>query len=511
MTRKQLQAHRETLQPLLRKRTPVQFDTSVAATKLKAGIQAWNRDALRLLKGTPGGRSYAASFEALGRMTYGTLVDVRKQLRSRQDVIDQFLGGTPPAAKPKKAALEQVKAPAARRTSRPARPKTFEFDVCLSFAGEDRPYVKGVYDALTAAGIKVFYDFDEDITAELWGKDLYVDLDEVYRKRARFCIMFLSRHYARKVWTNHERESAQARAFVESEAYILPIRLDATEIPGIRPTQGYLSKSTPLQTIVNSMLKKLGRPVIAQASTSAKPRNPSAKPRTPPKSKGSLSGHVVLLGDRLYQAEHVRRGHDRVTEVELTVRGEEDRTALRALDGGHVGYRKVRFVDRLDAMDVQAHLMGESTKKGVSVISMKLTPVGDVGSGMRISFAGEEPGSMVERRLRQLLLGEAPSPSQSSPFQADLPLEVQGGVLPYARQLARHKGEALQLAERLAVYFIRSLNVVDTIAQLQFKQNPTGKVSVSFKGTLSARYSNEAPVNLNFTGTLSENDTSAAF
>ncbi|MNC80189.1 hypothetical protein D3C75_1328950 [compost metagenome] len=42
------------------------------------------------------------------------------------------------------------------------------------------------------------------------------------------------------MWTNHERESAQARSFVEKVEYILPIRLDDTEIPGIRSTTGYI-------------------------------------------------------------------------------------------------------------------------------------------------------------------------------------------------------------------------------------------------------------------------------
>jgi len=52
--------------------------------------------------------------------------------------------------------------------------------------------------------------------------------------------MFLSCHYAEKLWTNHERKSAQARAFIEKGEYILPARFDNTEIPGISPTIGYI-------------------------------------------------------------------------------------------------------------------------------------------------------------------------------------------------------------------------------------------------------------------------------
>lgn len=112
------------------------------------------------------------------------------------------------------------------------------YDVALSFAGEERPYVEAVADALRNAGVKVFYDDYEKVT--LWGKDLYSHLDYVYRKASRYCVLFVSESYARKVWTNHERQSAQARALEENLEYVLPTRFDATELPGLRPTIGYL-------------------------------------------------------------------------------------------------------------------------------------------------------------------------------------------------------------------------------------------------------------------------------
>jgi hypothetical protein len=114
----------------------------------------------------------------------------------------------------------------------------FEYDVALSFAGEDREYVEKVANYLKGKGIKFFYDKYEK--TKLWGKDLYVHLDEVYQKKAKYCVMFLSCYYAEKLWTNHERKSAQARAFKEKGEYILPARFDDTEIPGILPTIGYI-------------------------------------------------------------------------------------------------------------------------------------------------------------------------------------------------------------------------------------------------------------------------------
>jgi hypothetical protein len=55
----------------------------------------------------------------------------------------------------------------------------FEFDITLSFAGEDRQFVSCVAVKLKAAGYKVFYDEFEQIN--LWGKDLYTHLDQIYR------------------------------------------------------------------------------------------------------------------------------------------------------------------------------------------------------------------------------------------------------------------------------------------------------------------------------------------
>lgn len=46
-------------------------------------------------------------------------------------------------------------------------------------------------------------------------------LDTIYQNSAKYCEMFVSKYYKEKLWTNHERESAQARAFAQSEEYLL--------------------------------------------------------------------------------------------------------------------------------------------------------------------------------------------------------------------------------------------------------------------------------------------------
>jgi hypothetical protein len=116
-----------------------------------------------------------------------------------------------------------------------------EFDIALSFAGENRVFVEKVAIYLKKMGYSVFYDKYEKVT--LWGKDLFEHLSKIYYELSTYTVMFISKHYAKKLWTNHERKNAQARAFESNKEYVLPVRFDNSKIPGILPTTGYLDLS----------------------------------------------------------------------------------------------------------------------------------------------------------------------------------------------------------------------------------------------------------------------------
>ncbi len=133
----------------------------------------------------------------------------------------------------------------------------FDYDISISFAGEDRSIAKAIATKLHEENIRVFYDDFEK--ANLWGKDLVLHLDEVYRKKARYCIIIASSYYKQKIWTNHELKSALARSIQQQEEYILPIVLDDTEIPGIRPTTGYIKyqDEKDINIIVDLVQQKL--------------------------------------------------------------------------------------------------------------------------------------------------------------------------------------------------------------------------------------------------------------
>ena len=133
----------------------------------------------------------------------------------------------------------------------------FDFDVAVSFASSERTQAERLALLVKNAGFRVFYD--SFYPEQLWGKDLVVFFDEIYRKRSKFCVIFVSQEYLDRMWTNHERKSAQARAIQEKgNEYILPVRVDDSELPGLQPTIGYLGlKEFGIDRIAEILVAKL--------------------------------------------------------------------------------------------------------------------------------------------------------------------------------------------------------------------------------------------------------------
>ena len=132
----------------------------------------------------------------------------------------------------------------------------FEYEVVLSFAGEDRAVAEEFASLLRAKGIRVMDD--ESQTAELGGGDFVTHIAELYRTKAYYSVMFLSRHYPLHRWTEAERTAAQEHSLREADEYILPILLDDTEVPGIVETSGFRDlRQTPLEGLVHLIEQKL--------------------------------------------------------------------------------------------------------------------------------------------------------------------------------------------------------------------------------------------------------------
>ncbi|PHS29624.1 MAG: hypothetical protein COA85_00235 [Robiginitomaculum sp.] len=130
------------------------------------------------------------------------------------------------------------------------------YDIAISFAGEDREIAEKLANSIVLKGFNVFYDDYEK--ANLWGKNLYDHLIKIYRDEAKYCLILISNNYAKKLWTNHERRAAQTRAIKENCEYILPLKLDDTDIDGILDTVGYIEYNhTKFEEIINLIEEKI--------------------------------------------------------------------------------------------------------------------------------------------------------------------------------------------------------------------------------------------------------------
>lgn len=167
-----------------------------------------------------------------------------------------------------------------------------KYHIALSFAGEDRKYVEEVANHLQAAGVDVFYDLFEE--EDLWGKDLYEHLTSIYRDQAMFTVMFVSEFYVKRLWGTHERKSAQARAFRESNEYILPAMFDTSvEVPGMLETTGYidLNKKTP-EKLADLIVRKLIKAGVTLEGNNTYSEDVKADVDYPIKSRGKI-GKIV--------------------------------------------------------------------------------------------------------------------------------------------------------------------------------------------------------------------------
>lgn len=133
----------------------------------------------------------------------------------------------------------------------------FEYDFALSFAGEDREIVEELVLYLKKLNVKVFYDYF--YKSELFGKDLLDHFKTIYGSNtSKFVVVFISKHYKLKDWTNIEFEIALDEAKRRRKEYILPIKLDDTKVPGIKSSIGYIDYyKEDISSIVKILIDKL--------------------------------------------------------------------------------------------------------------------------------------------------------------------------------------------------------------------------------------------------------------
>ena len=147
-----------------------------------------------------------------------------------------------------------------------------QYEVALSFAGEQRTYVEQVAITLQTRGISVYYDDFEKII--LWGKDMTEELQSVYEHRSDHVVIFISKEWVEKAWPRHERRATLSRAVQEREEYVLPVRFDDTPVPGLPGSINYLqAKDYSSAELATHIAEKLGvKPFVGKASNVPPPR-----------------------------------------------------------------------------------------------------------------------------------------------------------------------------------------------------------------------------------------------
>lgn len=134
---------------------------------------------------------------------------------------------------------------------------TYDYDISISFAGENRSIAEQIARILQEYSINVFYDKFEQY--DLIGKDLATHLPDIFSKRARYCVVLISKYYPQKKWpSNIELPAVRDRSFQQDGDYILPILLDDTSIPGLPSTIGCLDlRNTSVENIAGDIARKV--------------------------------------------------------------------------------------------------------------------------------------------------------------------------------------------------------------------------------------------------------------
>ena len=104
----------------------------------------------------------------------------------------------------------------------------FEFEVALSFAGENRELAQFISETLTILDVSNFYD--EMFEANFLGKAWSDQFQSIFSERSKYVVTLLDKHHAKKIWPTFEREHFAPRIADES---VIPIFLDDTKFVGI--------------------------------------------------------------------------------------------------------------------------------------------------------------------------------------------------------------------------------------------------------------------------------------
>jgi hypothetical protein len=103
-----------------------------------------------------------------------------------------------------------------------------EFEVALSFAGENRKLAREIAKQLTELDVVVFIDeqYEANYLGKIWSKEF----KEIFGPKSRFVVCLLDENHLEKIWPTFERDIFKPRV---AAGAVVPIYLDETKFVGI--------------------------------------------------------------------------------------------------------------------------------------------------------------------------------------------------------------------------------------------------------------------------------------
>lgn len=138
----------------------------------------------------------------------------------------------------------------------------YEFDIAISFAGENRDFASFIVDNLKSQDISVFYDrhYEDNYLGGPWS----THFQEIFTQRSRLVVALLDKYHKEKLWPTFERDCFSLRI---ANGEVIPVFLDNTLFPGIPADlvsikfvfQGNLEeqKNSIMQNVVSRIVSKL--------------------------------------------------------------------------------------------------------------------------------------------------------------------------------------------------------------------------------------------------------------
>lgn len=181
-----------------------------------------------------------------GDLEQGTVRDSFAQIRERLDTeLWKFWFNT------SRELLDSVVGPLERSMTE-AR---YLYDVAISYTSADAEHAAEIAGLLKAEGIRVF--FADDPECYLLGKKLPEELRRIYEGESRYCMVVASKSYLKSEHAVLELESAVERNRRENGDYLLVVKLDDVDLPGVPGTAVYLDRDR-VEMIAQIMCSKLG-------------------------------------------------------------------------------------------------------------------------------------------------------------------------------------------------------------------------------------------------------------